>query len=203
MIGSHLHEVKPAVAAYDLFVRKIVVHVGRVDLQNFVAQKRKRLQRVDRVQHQEAAQIHVFLDGGPGLVQRFRRVIAQQHAQLRIVAGAPASIQLAEPVQPQAAARAGSHADLEEENLRRQLVLGFQLAQQRPEIADGVGDRLRLMPVRDAARKRLLVAFARRRFPLLQTIPVERVELPDDAVAERSKLLERQPVLAFAEPFSG
>ena len=74
------------------------------------------------------------------------------------------------------------------------MVLGFQLLKQRPEISDGIGDGLRLVPVGEAARKRLLIALARRLLPILQTIPIQRVELPHDAVAQRLKILQRQPV---------
>ena len=92
-IGANLDKVQLAVAPHHLFVGQVVVHVGGVHLHDLVAQERQRLQRIHRVQHQEAAQVGVILHRGLGHVQRGERIIAQQDSQLRIVVGPALLIQ--------------------------------------------------------------------------------------------------------------
>ena len=132
--SAHLDEVQLAVAAHHFFVRQVVVHVGGVHLHDLVAQERQRLQRIHRVQHQEAAKIGVILHRRLRHVERSERIIAQQHAQLRIIIGPALLIERAKLGEPHPAAHAGADADLEQINFRRKLILGFQIAQQGPEI---------------------------------------------------------------------
>ncbi len=156
----------------------------------------QRLQRIHRVQHQEAAQIDVILHRGPRHVQRGQRIVAQQHPQLRIIAGAALLIQRRETWSSHMpAAHARAHADFEQIDFRRKLVLGLHVAQQSPEIRHAVGDCLRIVAVGSAARQRLLVTLAGGQLPIVQAAPVKLVEIPHDAGSHGFELFQRQPVL--------
>ena len=72
--------------------------------------------------------------------------------------------------------------------------------QQGPEIGHAIGDRFRIVAVRCAARQRLLITLAGGDLPVLQTAPIELVELPHDAGAHGLKFLQRQPVLILRAP---
>ena len=76
------------------------------------------------------------------------------------------------------------------QNLGRQLTARFQIAQQRPEVAHRVGDRLRMIGVRRDAWQRCLEAAARRRLPVGQPLPEQPVEFPDQSVAQGSEVVE-------------
>ena len=92
-IRANLDEVQLAVAPHHLFVGKVVVDVGGVHLHDLVAQERQGLQRIQRIQHQEAAQVDVILHRGLRHVQRRQRIVAQQDPQLRIIVGSALLIQ--------------------------------------------------------------------------------------------------------------
>src|SRR5262245_62539300 len=128
--------------------------------------------------------------GGHGAVERGERVVAEQEAKPRVVSAPALLVERFETVEPAAGPRAGAHTDLEREDLRGELAALVEIAEQRPEIADGIGDGLGVIRVRLSRWERFLEASARRALPLAEPLPEQAIELPDEAVANGSPLLE-------------
>src|SRR6266700_7477572 len=98
-------------------------------VQDLVAEERQSLERIEGVEHHEAAKIHMILDSGPGHVERSERIVAQQDTQFGIETGAALLIESLEFIEPQAAAGSRTHAEFQNENLRRQLLLLLHVLQ--------------------------------------------------------------------------
>ena len=131
--------------------------------------------------------------GGDGVhrpIERGQRVVAEEEAEARVVARPALLVERLEPVEPERRALARAHADLEREDLGRELALLLEVAQERPEVGDGVGDRLRAAGVRLPAGKRLLEPAAGGGLPVRHALPEESVEAPDHAVPDRRPRLE-------------
>ena len=109
----------------------------------------------------------MLLQRGPGLLERGQRVIPQQHPQLGIKIGAAIPVQGLEPVQPHRGMRSGAHADLQQKNLRGQLLLAFHVFEQLPEIGRTGSYRFRQMSVGLTSGQRLLITLAGGLFPIL------------------------------------
>ena len=58
-VGARLHREEAAVLAHHLVGREVVVHVGQVDVEEFVPQERERLEGVERVERDEARNLPV------------------------------------------------------------------------------------------------------------------------------------------------
>ena len=65
----------------------------------------------------------------------------------RVEVGAALLVERLEAVEPGGRASAGTDADLQAEDLGRQLTARVEVAQQRPEVGDGIGYRLRMIRV--------------------------------------------------------
>ena len=124
-------------------------------------------------------------------VEDAARVVAQQKAEPRVEAAPPLGVELPEAVEPLGGPRAGAHADLEHEDLGRELVAHLEVAQQGPEVRDGVRDRLGVVGVGSPARQHVLEGPTRHRLPRGDVLPEEGVEAPDHARAEGAERLER------------
>ncbi|PYM94056.1 MAG: hypothetical protein DME04_09070 [Candidatus Rokuibacteriota bacterium] len=130
------------------------------------------------------------LDGAVCAVERRHRVIREQEAQAGIEAGGARLVEGLEAIEPEPGPRAWTHADLQREDLLRELATLVELDQQRPEIGDRVGDGRRMVRVRPTARQRRLEPPARLALPIDEALPEEPIELPDRTPAERCPVLE-------------
>ena len=197
-VAARLDQVQPAVAAHHLVVRQVVVHVREVDVEDLVAQERERLERVERVQRDHADEVpmrrhrvHRAVEGGQG-------VVPEEEAESRVVARPPLLVEGPEPVEPEGGPLAGAHADLEREDLGRELALLLEVAQERPEVRDRVHDCFGTARVRAPAGKSLLEPTARGGLPVRDPLPEEPVEPPDHAVADGRPLLEDRRTVRLA-----
>src|SRR5262249_42447631 len=159
-------------------------------IEDLVAQEGERAKRIERVEGEHAHGVPMMRHGGHGAVERGERVVAEQEAKPRVVSGPALLVERFETVEPAAGPRAGAHTDLEREGLRGELAALVEIAEQRPEIADGIGDGLGVIRVRLSRWERFLEASARRALPLAEPLPEQAIELPDEAVANGSPLLE-------------
>ena len=76
--GPDVDVEKTPVPAEDLFVRQVVVHVGRMDVEDFVAKEGEGFSGFQRIEREKTAELHVFLDGGARHVESFQRIVAHQ-----------------------------------------------------------------------------------------------------------------------------
>ena len=151
----------------------------------------------------DAHEIPVGGDGVHRPIERGQRVVSQEEPEARVVAGPALLVERAEPVEPERRALARAHADLEGEDLGRELALLLEVAQEGPEVGDRVRHRLGAAGVRLPAGKRLLEPAAGGGLPVPHALPEEPVEAPDHAVADgrprlegdsaRRAVLERRP----------
>ena len=126
---------------------------------------------------------HRPIEGGQG-------VVSQEEAEARVVACSALLVEGPEAVEPERRPLAGAHADLEREDLGRELALLLEVAEQRPEVRDRVRDGLGAAGVRPPAGERLLEPPAGRGLPVGDPLPEEPVEPPDDAVPDGRPRLE-------------
>src|SRR5215472_16545702 len=68
-IGSDLNRIEPAVPPGELFVGKVVVYVGQMNMKNLVPQKCEAFQGIEGIQNDEAANVEMTLDRRPRAVQ--------------------------------------------------------------------------------------------------------------------------------------
>ena len=139
--------------------------------------------------------IAVVSHGRDSALQAGRRVVSENEVQARVEVRAALFVERLEAVEPCGRARAGTDADLEPVNLGRQLAARLEIAQQRPEVGDRIGDRLRMVRVGRSAGQRRLEALARGRFPVAQVPPEQPVEAPHQAIAVWTELVEIEVVL--------
>ena len=196
-VGPRLDPENPVVAPDDLFVRQVVVHVCGVDVQDLVAQEGKRLDRIGGIERDEAAQVEMLFDRRARVLERRQRIVAQQESQLMIEIRPARLVQGAEMIQPQAGVRAHAHADFQNEDFLRQPARGFEFLQQLPEFLDGLFDAFDVRAGGLAAGQGLFVAFSGGPLPVFHALPVEPVEFPNDAFAERLVILEIDATFAL------
>src|SRR6516162_5481850 len=125
-IAPDFDEVQLAVAHDDLVRRQIVINVREVDRQHFVAQERERFERIQSVNRQETTELAMFANGFHRAIERRHRVITQQESNAGIVLGTPLAIEHTKAIQPHRRALPGSHADFQNEDLGRQLMMVFE-----------------------------------------------------------------------------
>src|SRR5262249_54069756 len=147
-------------------------------------------ERIERLQREHADRVLMSRHSGQGSVEGRQRVITEEKSEPRVVPRAALFVERSETVEPETGASSRANADLEREDLRGKLAALVHVAQERPEVADRIRHGLRMIGVRPSARQGLLEASARCLFPLAQALPEEAVELPDDAVAQRPKVVE-------------
>jgi len=169
-----------------------------MDVEDLVAQERQRPERVERVGGDHADDLAVRRHCGHRAIERRQGIVGEQESQPGIEAGRPRLVDRLEAIEPEAGPRARAHADLEREDLGRQLAPLVELDQQGPEVGDRVGDRRRIVGVRSAARQRRLESAAGLTLPVRQPLPEQPVELPDRAVAEGRPVVDDDPVAAVA-----
>ena len=84
-VRARLDEIHFSVANDDLVGRQVVVNVREMDRENFVSQKRKRLEWIQRIDRQKARQFPMFSNRFHRAIQRRHRIVGQQEAEPRIV----------------------------------------------------------------------------------------------------------------------
>ena len=88
-----------------------------------------------------------------------------------------------------------AHADLEGEDLGREMPVLVHVAQERPEVGDGIGDGLGMVGIRLPAGQGILEAAAGGPLPLAEPLPEEPVEPPDDALAHGRPVVHPDAVI--------
>ena len=189
-VPAGLDQVEPPVPSDHLVVGQVVVDVREVDVEDLVPEERERLEGVQRVHRDDAHEFPVRGDRVHRPIERGQGVVPEQEPEARVVAGPPLLVEGPEPVEPERRALARAHADLEGEDLRRELAPLLEIAQERPEVGDRVRHRFGAPGVRLPAGQRFLEPAAGGGFPVTHTLPEEPVEPPDHAVPDRHPRLE-------------
>ena len=141
-------------------------------------------------------------DGLVGAVERGQRVVAEQKPEARVVPGAALLVERPEAIEPERGAHARAHADLEGEDLGGKLAVLVHVAQERPEVGDGIGHGLRMLGVRLSARQGVLEATPGDSFPVAEPLPEEPVEPPDDALTHGRPVVHPDAVIVVRGPGS-
>src|SRR3989304_5154410 len=124
-------------------------------------------------------------------------------AQARVEARPALDVQLAKAVEPEGRARPRPHADFQDENLRRQLPVLVEVAEQRPEVGHRTGDGDGVVRIGPAARQRLLEPPPRYLLPRRQVLPEEPVETPDEALPQGDELFQQDVPPGVVAPGRG
>ena len=103
---------------------------------------------IERIERNAADVVAVMRHRRERALQAGRRVVAEDEVQARIEVRAALLVERLEAIEPCRGARAGANADLEPDDLGRQLTARLEVAQQRPEVGHRVGDRLRMIGIR-------------------------------------------------------
>src|SRR5207249_8539284 len=184
-ITPNLDEVQPAITSHELIRREVVVNIGEVDVENLVPEKRERFKRVERVHRQKAGQLAVIFYGLLRSIQRRHGVVGQKKPYTRIILCPPLAVEITKAVQPHSGPLARSHSDFQNENLRRKLLLIFEVLEQSPEVGYRIGDGERMIRVGLPAGKRFLEPTPRRFLPQREVVPKKVVKSPDDTGPRR------------------
>src|SRR5215472_11051837 len=99
-IGSHLDQIQTTIAACEFFVRQIVINIGEMDVEDFVTNESERLARIERVENDEAAEIHVVSQRRARAIECSERIVAEKEFDARIELGAALGIEGFETIEP-------------------------------------------------------------------------------------------------------
>ena len=126
-----------------------------MNVENLIAEERKRLERIERVHSQKARQFTMVKKGLLRRVQNRERIIRQKEPDARIVLRPPLSVEITKTIQPQRSPLAGSHTNLQNEDLGRQLLLVIHVFEQRPEVENRILHGGRMIHIGLTGGKRL------------------------------------------------
>src|SRR2546425_8256737 len=128
-------------------------------------------------------------------IQCRHRIIGKQKPDARVVIGAALAIEGVKTVEPCARTTARADANLHREDLRRQLVMAFEILEQGPEVRNRVCNSLRVIGIRRSTRQRLFKSLAGSGLPKGKVLPEQVVESPDQTGTDWSKRLEVNALL--------